>query len=81
MIVRCTFAAYFTDADRRALRAHYGRSGVATRDELKAELEHRGNIQNLFWTGILQLDEDEEDELEAKGDPNATRTQPGGRHG
>ena len=59
MIVRCTFAAYFTKADRRALRAHYGRSGLATRDELAAELEHRGNLQNLFWSDILQDDEDE----------------------
>tara|TARA_B100000949_G_scaffold164680_1_gene145198 strand:- start:730 stop:987 length:258 start_codon:yes stop_codon:yes gene_type:complete len=79
MKVRCVFTAYFTDADRRALRAHYGRTGMATRDELKAELEHRGNIQNLAWTDILQPNEEDRLTIEEGVEPARATERPENR--
>ena len=59
MKVRCVFTAYFTDENRRSVNAYYGKPGMATRDELKFELESRGNLQNPDWVDMLFHDEEE----------------------
>jgi len=54
MKVRCVIHGEFTDEHRRAVRAYYGRTGMATRDELKEMICALGDLGNPTWGDIFE---------------------------
>jgi hypothetical protein len=51
MKVRVNYTVNVSDDYRRAINLHYGRPGLATRDEVRRWLEDHGSAEddNLMW--------------------------------
>lgn len=61
MKVRVTFLVEVDDDIRREINKHYGRPGLASREEIKWWYEANGRSQDDDLSWAAQQDEDEQD--------------------
>lgn len=55
MKVRITYTAEVSDEERRAIRAHYGEDGLATREEVKNFFEDFGSGNCVLDDFVAEL--------------------------